>query len=239
MLAASQYMMWHENAERSLASLYQDPAITRYLQTPRYWHIRTITASTERPYPLIASEIAEQQAYIESLREQLTHYQALLTPDPDEAMLLCDTNVFIHGKPFHQVRWNEQFTKKKARLLLPLVVLDELDYLKDQGNRAAGGALKDLDARLVSDSALRRVQLRENVSLQLVDEPSGHERLGRVDDEIVHQAVFYASVGNCNLTLFTLDRGMRVRAAAADLDARMLPSEYERKQEVGEVNDDR
>ncbi|MCL2794655.1 MAG: PIN domain-containing protein [Microbacteriaceae bacterium] len=230
-LAASRYMTWHETAESFLASLYRDADVPRRLQTDRYWHIRVISPTTERPYPLIEREVEEQQRYLEGLEKQLLHYQELLRPDPDEALFICDTNVLVHGLPFEQVRWNEEFTEKKARLLLPLVVIDELDALKDRGIREAGGVLKALDGVLAPGKALDRVTLRDNVTLQIVDEPVGHQRLVRIDDEIVQQAAFYTSMAGRKITLFTRDRGMRVRAetSVADLEGRMLPTKYERR----------
>ncbi|WP_082368837.1 PIN domain-containing protein [Arthrobacter sp. ERGS1:01] len=235
-LAANSYMAWAESTEDSLRSLYDDQAVSRRLHTARYWQIREISSATQRPQPLIRGEIHDQERSIQLLREQLLHYRDLLKPAADERLLVCDTNVFIHGRPFHQLLWNEQFEEKKVCLTIPLTIVDELDSLKDRGVRAAGGVLKDLDGFLSSDSALERVTLRANVTLQIVDEPVGHQRLSSNDDEIVRQMNFFASLCDSRVTLVTRDRGMRVRAHAAGLDARYLPPDYERRVNPEENN---
>jgi predicted ribonuclease YlaK len=172
--------------------------------------------------------MADQFRSLAEIREQLAHYQELLGPKDNERLLVCDTNVLIHGKPFHNLSWNELFSEQKVRLVLPLVILDELDGLKDKGVPNAGGVLRDLDARLVPGNALARIDVRTNVTLQLVDEPTLHERLDGHDDEIVRQAGYFSSMCDGRITMVTRDRGMRVRAEAAGLQALPLPSDYER-----------
>lgn len=235
-LVATRYMAWVESTESTLRSLYANPAVPRALHTNRYWQIRGISDGTQRPAGLIRGEIQDQERVLMDLRDQLQHYEVLLASSPGERFLLCDTNVLIHGKPFHQLQWDEQFTEKRICILVPLVVIDELDSLKDRGVRPAGGVLKDLDRFLSETSALSRVGVRRAVSLQVVDEPTGHERLRSNDDEIVHQMSYFASLSESPLTLMTRDRGMRVRAQSAGLEARYLPAAYERRAESKDAN---
>jgi predicted ribonuclease YlaK len=74
------------------------------------------------------------------------------------------------------------------------------------------------------------MQLRQNVWLQLMDEPSGHQRQPGQDDEIVRQAEYFAQLNEGRLMLLTRDRGMRVRAQAAGLISKALPRHLERIQ---------
>ena len=233
LLGANQYLLWTENAERMLAALYEQP-IPRALLTERYWRIRAMTKDTLRPQPLIMAEVADQRQSLQDLREQLLHYQAMVGPLPEERLLICDTNVLIHGKRFHQLAWNEKFSERKIRMILPLAVIDELDKKKDEGNRDAGAVLKDLDGLLKPGAALQPIELRTNVTLQLTDEPSSYERLRSVDDEIVRQAGYFWSMSGGRITIVTRDRGMRVRAEAAGINAIALPPDYERKPQSDE-----
>ncbi len=229
-IAANQYLVWTEEAETQLASFY-DQSIPRQLLTERYWRIRAMTNDTVRPQPLIRAEIADQMRGLEELREQLRHYQALLSPLPEERILVCDTNVLIHGKLFHELPWNEKFSERKIRMVLPLAVLDELDQRKDEGDRDAGTVLRDLDARLTPGAAMAPVVLRTHVTLQLMDEPANYERLRSVDDEIVRQARYLSSMSSGRITIASIDRGMRVRSEAAGINAIDLPPEYKRNAE--------
>jgi rRNA-processing protein FCF1 len=228
-VAANQYLLWTEEAERQLSALYDSQSIPRGLLTERYWRIRAMTKDTVRPQPLIRAEIADQNRVLEDLRTQLQHYQTLVGPLPEERLLICDTNVLIHGKRFHELPWNEKVSERKIRLVIPLAVLDELDKQKDEGNRDARAVLKDLDGILKPGAALERVTLRTHVTLQLTDEPASYERLRSVDDEIVRQARYFSSVSGGRITIATIDRGMRVRAEAAGINAIDLPPEYKRK----------
>lgn len=222
-IAANKYLMWAESAETQLRDYFADQSVWRVLHTERFWRIRAITAATLRPHPMIEGELGDQQLALERLRDQLLHYQSMLATDVDERLLLLDTNTLIHGTLFTQVRWNELVAENRARIVIPLIVLDELDGQKNKSNQTAGGVLREIDTLLQQGKALARTPLRANVTLQVVDEPTGHERVGNADDEIVYQAVYYASHAADRITLVTRDRAMRVRAEAAGLAALMLP----------------
>ncbi|MES2171374.1 MAG: PIN domain-containing protein [Actinomycetota bacterium] len=179
--------------------------------------------------------MADQLRSLNDIRQQLAHYEQLLRPREDERLLVCDTNALVHGKRFDTLRWNELFAERKVRIVLPLVVIDELDTIKDRGgsiknnaNRAAGAVLRELDAKLLPGQALQRMELRDNVTLQLVDEPFGHTRLEGHDDEIIRQASYFSSMSEGRTTIVARDRGMRVRAEAAGIDVIPLPLDYER-----------
>lgn len=227
--ATTQYLLWAEKAEAQLVSLYSSDDVVGRLHSERYWRIRGLDDASMRPLPLIEAELANQMAFLDSLDEQLQHFGGMLSPLPEERLVVCDTNVLIHGKLFHEVAWPILFEERKVRLILPLVVIDELDRLKDRGIREAGGVLKALDSRLRVGAAMSRVELRANVSLQLVDEPLEHLRLRGQDDEIVRQALYFKTFASNRLTVITRDRGMRVRCEAASLACKMLPLELERK----------
>jgi len=227
--ATTQYLLWAEKAEAQLTSLYSDSEVLGRLQSERHWRIRGLDQTSMRPLPLIQAELTSRRAFLGVLEEQLQHFSEMLSPLPDERLVVCDTNVLIHGKIFHEVGWPGLFDERKVRLVLPLVIIDELDRLKDRGIKEAGGVLKAFDARLPVGAAMKRVELRANVTLQLVDEPLNHVRLKGQDDEIVRQALFFNTFASNRLTVITRDRGMRVRCEAASLACKMLPPELERR----------
>ncbi len=230
-LHASSYLMWAENAETQLRAHFDDQEPWRGLHTERYWRIRAISDETLRPHPMIEGEVADQELTLETLRKQLLHYQKILTVAADERLFLIDTNALIHGSLFTQVRWSEHVSEKQVRLIMPLIVLDELDGQKNKGNHEAGGVLRELDKLLPAGEALSLTRVRDNVTLQIVDEPTAHERIGNADDEIVHQAGYFASHCSNRITIVTMDRAMRVRAEAARIPVLMLPAELRRAKE--------
>ncbi|MGX7676781.1 PIN domain-containing protein [Plantactinospora sp. DSM 117369] len=230
-VAANSYLMWAEKAERRLLATYQSFAISRHLQSERYWRIRAMDAVTSRPTPLIVAEIELQKRHLEELLSQLRHYISILTLPANHWIVVPDTNVYVHGKLFHEVEWHREIDARRASVVMPLVVLDELDRIKDRDpefGRRARSVLRALDRITQGKNWLAPIPLRQNVWLQLVDEPPGHQRQQGQDDEIVRQSNYFAQLNESRLILLTRDRGMRLRAQAAGLHGQTLPEHLER-----------
>jgi predicted ribonuclease YlaK len=184
--------------------------------------------------PLIYGEIRIQRIILEALRSQLSHYIKLVSFPEDQHILIPDTNVYIHGRLFHEVDWHREIGARRATLLMPLVVLDELDRVKDRDltyGKRAGAVLRALDKLFKDSEWLAPKILRQGVSLQMVDEPLGHTRQLGQDDEIVRQASYFSQLNKNRLTVLTRDRGMRLRAQASGLIGKSLPVHLERIKE--------
>lgn len=231
-VAANSYLIWLEEAERHLLAIFEEFSIPRQLHTDRYWRIRTMDGSTSRPMPLVRAEIEMQARYLDELLTQLKHYISLLTLPHDQSILVLDTNVYIHGKMFHEVDWHKEIGARRATLVMPLVVLDELDLIKDRGSdsgKNAQGVIRALDKLTGGKDWLNRIEIRQNVWLQLLDEPLGHRRQKGQDDEIVRQSRYFAQLNDNRLVLMTRDRGMRLRSQAYGLTGKSLADHLERE----------
>jgi hypothetical protein len=230
-IAANSYLIWAEKAEQFLLATFESLAVPRALQSDRYWRIRSTDTITSRPMPLIKAEIQIQKTTLEAIRSQLNHYISLLTSPPDGSIIVLDTNVYVHGRLVHEVDWHSEFGLPRVTVVVPLVVLDELDRIKDRdleyGKRAAS-VLRAWDRLFIDDKWLVPKELRPRVTLQMVDEPPGHTRQAGQDDEIVRQAAYFAQINENRLMIVTRDRGMRLRARAHGLASRALPSHLER-----------
>ncbi|MEU8210543.1 PIN domain-containing protein [Micromonospora sp. NPDC049044] len=172
-----------------------------------------------------------QRQYIEDLLGQLRRYISLLTFPTDHWTVVLDTNVYIHGELFHEVEWQRLSESRRATVVMPLVVLDELDRVKDRDQefgRRAQSVLKALDRITEGREWVAPIPLRQNVWLQLLNEPPGHQRRKGQDDEIVRQASYFAQLNDNRLVVVTRDRGMRLRVQAAALNSQSLPANLER-----------
>ncbi|MFF1254490.1 PIN domain-containing protein [Pseudarthrobacter sp. NPDC058329] len=218
--------------------MYARSAVASELYTDRYWQVRAIDDQSDSPHGLIRGEVQGQYRHIFDLAQQLERYQRLLAAKEGQRLVLCDTNVFIHGMMFDQLPWSTHFAESDVCLIFPLVIIDELDSLKDRGNlpgRTAGRVLRKIDMLLDQHDAFARMQRKgATVSVQLVDEPFGYARFPGNDDEIVRQAGYFASMSGNKLTLVSRDRGMRIRAAAAGVSAMALSPEFEKAKEDNE-----
>jgi rRNA-processing protein FCF1 len=230
-LAANTYLRWTEDAERVLRQTLSTTDLVEALYTRRYWYIREISPDTPRPFPLIGDEITVQLATLASAISQVEHYARVLGGAGSPSLVLLDTNVLVHGRQFQDVSWHSEFQRDAVTVVLPLIVIDELDKLKDKGVRPAGSVLKALDGFLDSGEVSLPIRVRDGVHLQVVDEPFLHKRLDRADDELARQANYFQSFRDDRVLVVTRDRGMRVRCQARNVEAVMLPDRLERSPE--------
>jgi hypothetical protein len=233
-VAANAYMLWAEKAEELLRDQFESAELARGLQTERYWQIRNISQATARPMPLILAEADEQERRLRAIHSQLRDYSTRLRLTEGGWLLVFDTHVLIHGRLFDQVEWHRAFDVPRVTIVVTLVVLDELDKIKDRDpnyGRRAKSVLRALDKVTAGKKMLDPVTLRTRVTLQLLGEPRGHWRQQSQDDEIIRQAEYFARLNEGRLLVLTRDRGMLLRAQAAELESRLLPAELERIQE--------
>jgi hypothetical protein len=116
------------------------------------------------------------------------------------------------------------------RLLFPIVVVDELDGLKESGKHRsrwrASHTLGLLDEVLNGSTfgVLRRADRsgepalwRGEVNVEIVLDQPGHVRLPIADDEIIDRAVAIQSLAAREVRLLTCDTGQHTRGRAAGL----------------------
>ncbi|RFA07942.1 hypothetical protein B7R54_00975 [Subtercola boreus] len=225
-IAASLYLLFIEAADQRTRTLFSDPSVTQGFQTERYWRIREISTQTQRPIPLIESEVYFQLNRLSQIMSQLDHYSEILSLDRDEHALVLDTNVLLHGRMFNELDWPTIVPSKKVKLLIPLVVLDELDNMKDRDkefDKKARTVIRAFDPYLSDMSPFGPHGVRRNVTIQFIDEPIGHQRWNRMDDEIVRQSVYFASACEGRFTVVSQDRGMRIRTRGVGIESSLLP----------------
>ena len=223
-----EYLAWVETAEVQLRSLFAAPDVWRKLYTDRYWHLRELTSDTPRPYPLVDMEARWQVTRLERLAERLRQAQQFLELPAGSVAVVPDTNVFAHYRRFDEIRWPELAGAKQVRLVVPLLVLDELDklsYKSRSGGERAAGALRAL-AWLRGDSLPEApVHVREGTTLQFLVDPPGHQRRANSDDELLTRVEDLVAVVGEEVRVATGDYGMHVRARARGLRCLTLPEE--------------
>ncbi|MGA2531388.1 MAG: PIN domain-containing protein, partial [Acidimicrobiales bacterium] len=126
------YVQWIMEAERLLTPHFIRRDVEDLLLTPRYWEIRR----AREGYPGV-NNLVRQEA--EARLEDLTVLRDALTALRDrfagaERVLVPDTNVFLHHTFFLEAPWGDLCGGGQARIVLPLVVVDELDRLKTSRN---------------------------------------------------------------------------------------------------------
>ena len=224
------YRRWAQDTETTLALQLSPADLEAILHTKRYWAIQTMLAGNEALLPLIFFEVDERKRELEATAKALQRIRDRWSHRPGTIMV-PDTNLFLeYSQTFDYIDWRTAGgSRAETHVVIPLVVVDQLDQLKrtgrDQAKKRAQWTLRRLN-QLLPHNPANRVRLREyegepwaTVWLEvLVDDPE-HMRLADADAEIVDRAQYLAAVSERPVKLLSQDLGLHLRARMVDLDA--------------------
>jgi hypothetical protein len=153
-----------------------------------------------------------------------------------------DTNIFLHYQPVEQIDWLSVLEAEAVTLIIPPVVVRELDRLKDGPSgtkRAKERARRTLSKlnELWNDSTV--ASLRNNVSIKYhAREPNidfdahGLSRDWNDDQLIASVLAFRAETAASEVLLVTRDVGPKLKAQSHGIQVFRLPDIYELQDEV-------
>lgn len=221
-------MTWAETCERQLRDLFADPGPIEGLHTARYWHIWMPGAHWGR---LIGPEIDVQVQRLAGIASSLRGYLPLR--ERPGHLAVVDTNVLLHYQRIDKVDWADIVNDRPVRLVIPHIVLDELDdkqYLgSDKVKEKVRSAIVPLDQ--LREQLERRgyatLPVGEATVEYLVDDED-HTRRDNPDEEILDRARFLQQVTAKTVRVITADRGMRARAVARGLLVLEMPDSLAR-----------
>lgn len=244
------YIEWTNNAVRMLSGQISAADLDRLVLTDRYRLLVSgaavsLTGTEVQVQRAVNSwvsleldeRVAAFDAAIQSLRSQIVRWSGY------EHYVMPDTSFYIH----HQDKLKDIDPGSLVGdphtdfvLLVPMVVVDELDRLKESKDKRtrwrAGYTLAVLDR--LFEGRVVRAQLRKreaepgvsvaplgNVWIELLFEPPGHVRLPNSDDEIIDRALSVEPLADRKVTLLTYDTGQSTRARNAGLQVIKLRAE--------------
>jgi hypothetical protein len=224
------YLSWAETAERTLCNVLDSETVTDLIHTPPYWALRTAAEGTPQLISLVLAEAGRCQRKLSEATDELRQERERWQRYP-ATLVVPDTNVFLQSDaPFEQIDWPAAVgTVRDVRLVLPLVVVHELDRLKRQGNnttsKLARSALKWLAANLPANPHGKSGRLSEGDPITTVEVyvQDGPTRPEDADGLIIRFARQLAIVAEKPTKLVTRDLGMRLRATALGVDTVQLP----------------
>jgi hypothetical protein len=237
------YLDWTNNAVRMLGGQISSRDLDRLVLTDRYKLLLTTAGTltgTDTPVQrvvngLLALELEERvaafDAGIAALQNQLLRWSGY------EHYVMPDTSFYIHHPDKLEAIDPGKLLGDPHTdfvVLVPMVIIDELDRLKETKDKQtrwrAGYTLAVLD-RLFKDVNVR-AQLRKgetgpeakvaplgDVWIELVFDPPGHVRLPDSDDEIIDRALSIEPLADRKVTLLTYDTGQSMSARNAGLQA--------------------
>ncbi|GAA2916174.1 hypothetical protein Acy02nite_92090 [Actinoplanes cyaneus] len=230
------YLDWANENARVLRNQVRPTDIDRLIFTPRFWRLAEFGDRRDRfTRDLLSAELAERG---EAWERAWTALKAEVDRWPGGELVVVDTSVFIHHPDkIREIKYAEELGLgfESVRLVVPRVVIDELDRLKESGNHQsrwrAGHTLGVLDELLFHPRS--RVTIREADNFSAVVETGGmprdavtievlfddvyHVRLDDNDDEIIDRARALQNYAGRPVRLLTMDTSMALRARMLDL----------------------
>jgi rRNA-processing protein FCF1 len=247
------YLEWTSNAVRMLGNQISESDLNRLVLTDRYrlllgGAVGTLTGTEMQVQRtvngLVSLELDERvtafDAAIQALRSQILRWSGY------GHYVVPDTSFYVHHPDkLEGIDPGALLGDPHADfvVMVPMVIVDELDRLKEtkdkQARWRAGYTLAVLDRlfeRRVSRALLRKGETEPvatvaplgDVWIELLFEPPGHVRLPNSDDEIIDRALGIEPLADRKVTLLTYDTGQSTRARNAGLQVLKL------RQEIGE-----
>jgi hypothetical protein len=219
------YLQWTEMAESQLRNVVDAEFASELVRTAGYWALRTTSRDAVRLNTLVREEYESRRRALEGLIVELRleekRWERKAAP-----LIVPDTTMFLDKqRQFHDVNWPELAEAKiEARLVVPLIVIHELDRLKRQGNsttaQMAKAAIKWLSDALPSDvssisDSFGPSEPKVTVEAYIHGGPARPEDA----DAVIIQFAGWVKATSCLPTkLVTRDLGMALRARSADVE---------------------
>ena len=237
------YLEWAANAAQMLEHRVSMEDVERLVLTRGYERLVSAAGSltgadigTQRVLNgLVDNEIRQRadalQDAVKALAEQIRRW-----PE-DISYAVADTSIYIeHDSKLRHLDFApllDGWPDKPVVVIVPLVVLDELDGLKQRGGdsmrkwRASYtlSVLDDILSRHGTRGLLREAAAdgtRGAVRMDVLLDPPRHERLPINDDEIIDRAVAAQGLAGTSVTLLTFDTSQAARARQTGLTVKKL-----------------
>jgi uncharacterized protein YacL len=228
------YLRTIESLELVLRQSLAESNWIERLQTPGYWVIRDMPLDSGRPLPLIESECKRLERWILDFENELERVAQEDSDNLVSTRLVLDTSAIVRHKSFSEIDWLSHSDSSSVRLIIPLLVLRQLDDLKDSGKSDKARPRLRTIRKLLEDRGRGPVPLqRPKTSLELLMDPPRHTRLSIPDEEIISRARYLQGRPGGPVVLVTGDYTMEVTAQAHGLPVLFLPEEML----VGSVDD--
>ena len=249
----AEYLEWVTNTVRQLGNQLAAGDLDQLVLTPGYGRLLSIAGTmtgtdiaTQRVLNGMVSlelgrRVEDFAAAIKGLEEQDRHWKG--TPG---VLVVADTSFYIqHPDKLEDVDFRplREIRAEPVRLLVPIIIVDELDGLKKsrQDRWRPAYTLGVIDrvlayppgpAQLAAEdfTALDSSGIpRGAVTIELVFDPPGHVRLPINDDEIIDRILATQVLAGRPITLLTYDTGQSTRARSAGLRVKKLAQPEERE----------
>jgi rRNA-processing protein FCF1 len=221
----SRYVEWVRQSEVEFRQMFADTEVIDRLHSRRHWHLRANGRAEDLEIGpgVFYEEFDAQQQMLREVAEVLSGFLHLA--DRPGEILVLDTNTIIHYRQLDEVDWHTEAGCRQVRLVIPLLVLDELDAKTYASSKQLAGRAEKrlilLDRHL--EAAVKGgSEVRQGITLEILRDPVDHRRHADSDYEILDRAEFVQQICGDSVRVVSGDRGMRVRGMSRGFPVQAL-----------------
>lgn len=222
------YLRWSNDAAQRLGQLLPPSEVSSLVLTRRHWVLQGLDPTSNGGLAsLVQLEIADRSRDLERAKTELIAAASRWNEFPGKLAVL-DTNVYLHSANFLGLDWAGLLHAAEGEpihLLVPMLVVDELDRAKRGNSRtAARAAIHWLDQTFAKagsfDTSIASTSRR--LTAHLLTDPSQHTRLSDADAELIDRCLALQLLVERKVNLLTFDVGMALRARSSGLAVERL-----------------
>lgn len=215
-----------EAIESTFSHNFQHQDWYDHLYSPGYWAIRAMTPDTTRPMPLLRSESDRILRWLDDTEGELKRINEQDEwDDKNIPRLILDTSAIVREGEFDTFNWEPIVNNVCVRLILPILVIRELDNLKNSGKEPKARKRLRRIHELLNGRGRGWASIRPGVTLELLMNPPRHVPLAVNDEEIISRTQYLNGRRGGRLKLISGDYRMVLSAQAVGLDAQLTPAE--------------
>lgn len=196
------------------------------LYSSGYWAVRDMTPTTTRPMPLLRSASDRILRWPDDIETALKRIH-----DQDEwddkgiPRLVLDTSAIVREGEFDTFDWGTIVSNVCVRIIIPILVIRELDNLKNYGKEPKARRRLRRIFELLDGQGRGPARIRSGVTIELLMNPPSHVPLAINDEEIIRRSLYLKGRAGGPVKLISGDYRLVLSAQADGLDAELTPAE--------------
>jgi hypothetical protein len=218
------WLRWWSEADAQLQNLFADGDVAASLYVSQT-KVRDVNLEM-MPYGILNHEI---DVWIDRFTEMVDELVAL-TPFIERPGLIVvpDTSAFVEGVYFTELNWQELANidpRKQVRLVVPVLVVEELDELKrgrDHARDRARSVLRRLWELNSDGKQAAVIPGSRPVTVEVLADDSWHVRRPVNDNEIIERALYTSEITGRDVILAAGDFSMLYQASSAGLKTALV-----------------
>jgi hypothetical protein len=198
------------------------------LYSGAYWAVRDMSEGMIRPLPLLQAEGGRLVRWLVEIERELKRVAEQDEWDRESIpRFVFDTSALVREGSLDTFDWRTllKVPSSRARLVFPLLVIRELDDLKDQGKSDKARPRLRKIFKILEGRGRGPAPVSKGVTLELLMDPPGHSRFASHDEEIVRRARYLKGRPGGPLIIVSGDYTMLATAGADGIDAVLTPAE--------------